>query len=85
MARTKLNEEMVNRGLNFSRLVKEAREARGLTQGELASKASISIDTVRSIETSKIAAPSIFVAIDLAKALGVKWTAWVKQLEGKAR
>lgn len=83
MPRLKTDDATIKRGLKFSKLIKEARESNGLSQVELAAKAGISIDTVRSIETNKIVAPSVFVAIDLVNALEGAWGAWIKKLDGK--
>jgi transcriptional regulator with XRE-family HTH domain len=54
----------------FGRAVKAAREARGLTQRELAEAASIADKYLSRIELG-LATPSVYVASRLARALGL--------------
>jgi transcriptional regulator with XRE-family HTH domain len=55
----------------FGRRVTRIREERGLTQQELATKAGTSYQTIWRIENGKHAEPGIYIARQIARALGV--------------
>jgi transcriptional regulator with XRE-family HTH domain len=55
----------------FSRLVKELRDAAGITQQELATRAGLSISLVTQIEQGSKADPKLSTLHALAQALGV--------------
>lgn len=58
----------------IKQLIKERREALGLTQSELADKLGVARTTVTMIESDENYRPSVDVAKRLANELGMKWT-----------
>lgn len=76
--RRKLSDEDKERGKLLAEQIKAARERLGLKQEDLASKASIRIDTLRSIESARVYSPSAFIIADLAKALKEDLNKWLK-------
>ena len=55
----------------FGERVAKERKKRGWTQQELAAQAHVTYETINRIENGKHAEPRIYVAVALAKALGV--------------
>ena len=66
----------------FGERLRQARLQRGLTQEELARRASVSIVTVAKLERSEHRRPTVDTAVKLAKALGVD-PAWLLFGEGE--
>lgn len=70
--RLTLSDKAVLRGKKLGNKIQQARLATGDAQEDLAVKAGIRLNTLKSIETGRTSAPSIFMIVDLAKALNVK-------------
>lgn len=76
--RRRLTEDDKRRGAALAVAIKAARERHGLKQEDLASKAAVRIDTLRSIESARVYSPSAFTIADLAKALKEDLNKWLK-------
>jgi transcriptional regulator with XRE-family HTH domain len=69
MVRPPLSPEERARGERLGRVLREARGQRSMT--EIAAKSGIPVETLRKIETGRIATPAFFTVVALADALGV--------------
>ena len=69
MVRTPLTPEERERGERLGRLLREARGGRSMA--EIAADAGISAETLRKIETGRIATPAFFTIAALAEVLGI--------------
>jgi transcriptional regulator with XRE-family HTH domain len=58
--------------------LRDARQRRNLTQQQLATRADIKLDTLRSIEQGRTANPGVFTLLRLAEELGVTLDALVR-------
>lgn len=76
--RRKLSDEDKERGELLAEAIKKARNKQNMKQEDLAIKASIRIDTLRSIESARVFSPSAFTIADLAIALGEDLNEWLK-------
>lgn len=79
MARSPLSAESRQRGALLAQNLKAERERKRITQAELARRANVPIDTVRSIENGRVLVPGVFVIFDLSNALGADLTAWLQE------
>ncbi len=77
MARTVKSEEQKIRGMQLAQKIKASR-ANKYTQDELAQLAGVPIDTLRKLERGVVASPSVFLIVDLAKALKEDLKKWLK-------
>ncbi len=71
MPRRKLRQDESDFGRAFGRLLAEARRRAALTGEELARAADISLDTVRRIESGRVASPGLLCVSKITAALGV--------------
>jgi transcriptional regulator with XRE-family HTH domain len=71
MGRRPKSADDVARGQRLADVLREAREAGPLSQEQLAVRASVSVETVRSVERNRIHNPSFFTVVRLAQALRV--------------
>lgn len=71
MPRKILTDEARADGLRLGRALASERSAAGLSGGELAGAAGVSVDTVRSVETGRVVSPGFLVVAALCRALGV--------------
>ena len=81
MPRKELDSVTKERGQKLAALIKKTREAKDLTQSELAQISGVKVDTIRSIEkkkTGKTFTPNVFIIADLAKALKEDLNKWLK-------
>ncbi|WP_419998646.1 helix-turn-helix domain-containing protein [Streptomyces boninensis] len=69
MVRTPLTPEERERGEQLGTLLREARGARSMV--EIAAGAGISVETLRKIESGRIATPAFFTVAALATELGI--------------
>jgi transcriptional regulator with XRE-family HTH domain len=69
MVRPPLSPEERARGVRLGRLLREARGPRSMT--EIAARSGVPIETLRKIETGRIATPAFFTVAALATALGL--------------
>lgn len=76
--RKKKSAEDKSRGEQLAKLIKASRNKIKLKQAELAAKASVGLDTLRSIECARVHSPNAFIIADLAKALGEDLNKWLK-------
>lgn len=81
MSRKDSDSRLSSRGENFRKMLRKAREGQGLSQNDLAVKAKVPLDTLRSIETGRINAPNLFLAADLVKALRGNLDRWIKGID----
>ena len=93
MSRSKNSVKQIQLAKLFANRLKKAREKKGLSQNDLARETNISIDTIRSLENSRIKSPSLFMAFDLVSALDGSIEKWLidikkiglKQNDGKIK
>ncbi len=71
MARRQVSDEDRAVGRRLGAALREARDAAGMSAQTIASVSELSIDTVRSIETGRTAAPSFITVARIADALGM--------------
>lgn len=71
MARSPVSNEDKEFGRRLGAVLREARDALGMSAQALASASGLSIDTVRSIESGRTSSPSFVTVIRMADALGV--------------
>jgi len=71
MSRQRLEPYQRARGRRLGALLKRARTDGRMQIAPLAVSAGVSVDTIRSIESGRVAAPSFFVVAELAGALDV--------------
>lgn len=76
--RRKLNDKDMRRGRALAKAIKAARKRLDLKQEDLAIKASVRLDTLRSIESARVFSPSAFIVADIAKVLGEDLNRWLK-------
>jgi transcriptional regulator with XRE-family HTH domain len=69
MVRPPLSPEERARGERLGRVLREARGQRSMT--EIAAKSGVPVETLRKIETGRIATPAFFTVVALADALGI--------------
>jgi len=77
MARPVLTKEQEERGKRLAEKIKASRGTQ-MTQEQLAQMAGIPLDTLRRLERGVVAAPSFFLIVDLASALGEDVSEWIK-------
>jgi transcriptional regulator with XRE-family HTH domain len=70
MVRARLSPEAVARGVNLGRLLRRARGER--TAVEIASRAGVSVETVRKVEHGLVPTPTFFTVAALAHACGIR-------------
>lgn len=87
MARSPLGPTTKRRGQRFSVKLQRARKSEGISREQLARRAGVSTETVRSIEEGKIVAPGLFVAADIVYALNGRLDEWLRDraLAGRTR
>ena len=78
MNRKKRDAKTIKRGEELAQKIKKEREKADLSQEELAQKAQIKIDTLRSIESKRIKTPNVFIVADLVKVLRGDLNKWIK-------
>lgn len=78
MARSAQDPALIRRGKSLAKIIQTERVKRGFTQEGLAIESGIRIDTLRSIESGRIATPNVFIVADLAKTLGGDLNKWLK-------
>lgn len=69
MVRPPLSPEERARGERLGRVLREARGQRSMT--EIAAKSGVPVETLRKIETGRIATPAFFTIVALADTLGI--------------
>lgn len=77
MVRPPLSPQERARGERLGRLLREARGRRSMT--EVAAASGVPIETLRKIETGRIATPAFFTVAALAAALGIPLNEVVRQ------
>jgi len=80
MVRPPLSHYEHARGERLGNLLREARGARSM--GEIAAVSGVPAETLRKIETGRIATPAFFTVAALAAALGLSLEAVVRQCAG---
>jgi transcriptional regulator with XRE-family HTH domain len=83
MVRPPLSPEERARGERLGRALREARGQRSMT--EIAAKSGVPIETLRKIETGRIATPAFFTVVALADALGISLEEIARRSSGPAR
>lgn len=78
VGRKKMTGSEIERGKRLANAIQSSRTNKGLSQQELAIKACIGIDTLRSIECARVFSPSFFTISDIAIALGEDLRKWQK-------
>ncbi|MFV0432933.1 MAG: helix-turn-helix domain-containing protein [Leucobacter sp.] len=71
MVRPRISEEEKELGRRLGAALRDARRTAGQSAQTVAGTSGLSIDTVRSIETGRTAAPSFITVVRIADALGV--------------
>lgn len=77
--RKKLSKEIKGRGEQLALLIRTARIKFDWSQQDLANESSVGLDTIRSIESTRVFSPSAFIIADLASALKEDLNIWLKQ------
>jgi transcriptional regulator with XRE-family HTH domain len=83
MVRPPLSPEERARGERLGRVLREARGQRSMT--EVAAKSGVPVETLRKIETGRIATPAFFTVVALADALGISLEEITRRSSGPAR
>jgi transcriptional regulator with XRE-family HTH domain len=81
MSKKPTSQKIRKQGIAFSKMLKKERQAKAFTQDQLAKKANVSLDTVRSMENGRIAAPGLFIAASLVEALNGDLSKWLKKIK----
>jgi transcriptional regulator with XRE-family HTH domain len=81
MGRPRLDDRQRARAERLGRLLADKREQQSLSQEELARRAELSVDTLRSVEQHRTAAPSFFLVAALTGALNVSLDELAKATE----
>jgi transcriptional regulator with XRE-family HTH domain len=82
MVRPPLSPEERARGERLGKLLRQARGSRSMA--EVAAVAGVPVETLRKIETGRIATPAFFTVAALAEAVGVSLEEVVAQCSGSA-
>jgi transcriptional regulator with XRE-family HTH domain len=83
MVRPPLSPEERERGENLGRLLRHARGQRSMS--EIAAASGVPTETLRKIETGRIATPAFFTVVALAAALGLPLDEITSHCSGTAR
>ncbi len=81
MARKKYTDEDKRLSKIFSERLKSERKSLDLSQDDLSKISNISIDTIRSLESGRIVAPSLFMANKIIQALNGDLSNWMSDIE----
>lgn len=71
MPRQPLSSREIRRGKALGARIRSVRLASALSQEQVAARADISLDTYRSIESGRTAAPSVFIVAAICRALKI--------------
>jgi transcriptional regulator with XRE-family HTH domain len=82
MVRPPLSQEERARGERLGKLLRQARGSRSMA--EVAAVSGVPVETLRKIETGRIATPAFFTVAALAEAVGVSLEEVVAQCSGSA-
>jgi transcriptional regulator with XRE-family HTH domain len=81
MARPRIDARQRARAERLGRLLAESRERSSISQEQLARRVDVSVDTLRSVEQHRTAAPSFFLVAALAKPLDLSLDALAETME----
>jgi transcriptional regulator with XRE-family HTH domain len=81
MGRPQVDERERERAERLGRLLADRRRQQSLSQAELARRARVSLDTLRSVEQHRIAAPSFYLVAALAGSLDLSLDQLVRVMD----
>lgn len=78
MPRKQLSEKIKKKGIALGNTIQIARKKVGLSQEQLAIKAAVRVETLKSIECGRVSTPNVFIISDIAVALNGDLNKWLK-------